>query len=176
MLIFAFFLSTIALFLQAVIFPSFSFFAFAPWIALVILQTNHSTHLWKILWLTSLAGVFTDLFSDHPIGLHAITYCLCSLFLFRFRNHFLFDRPLHLGLFTTLVSFISTHLQLFFLFLFDRRVPFSGKWALSDGLGMPIADGLFACIWFVGPLFLFSKANRLWMLFWIKKNLSLTSR
>jgi len=175
MLVFAFFLATLAFFLQAAIFPQMSFLAFSPWIALTILKSQRSSSLWKTLWLTSLAGVFTDLFSDHPMGLHAITYCLSSLFLFRFKNHFLYDRVLHLGLFTTLVSFISTQLQLFFLFLFDRRVPFTGKWALSDWLGMPIADGIFACLWFAGPLILFSKGNRLWIKFWIKKNLSLSS-
>lgn len=176
MLVFAFILAAIALFLQGVIFPGISFLTFAPWIALVILKSKRSTHLWKTLWLASLAGVFTDLFSDHPMGLHAISYCLCSLFLFRLKNHFLYEKPLHLSLFTTLVSFVSTQLQLFFLFLFDRRVPFTGKWAISDWFGMPVADGIFAWICFAGPLFLFSKANRLWIIFWIKKNLSPTSQ
>jgi len=175
MLILAFFLATIALFLQAVIFPGVSFLTFSPWIALAILKSKRSDDLWKTLWLTSLVGAFNDLFSDHPLGLHAISYCLSSLLLFRLKNHFLYDRPLHLGLFTALISFLSTQFQLFFLFLFDRRVPFTGKWAIGDWFGMPIADGLFACIWFAGPLFLFSKANRAWIVFWIKKNLFLTS-
>lgn len=175
MLIFAFFLSAAALFLQAVVFTHLSLLVFSPWIALTILHSKRSSDLCKTLWLTSLAGVFTDLFSDHPIGLYAITYCLCSFFLFRLRIHFLYERPFHLALFTILVSFVSTHLQLFFLFLFDRRVPFTGKWILSDGLAMSIADGLFAYLWFAGPLLLFSKLHRVWNLFWIKKNLSPSS-
>jgi cell shape-determining protein MreD len=176
MLIFAFFLSALALFLQAVIVPGISFLPFSCWLSLIILKSKKSTDLWKILWLASLAGLFTDLFSDHPFALHAITYCLASLFLYRFKNHFLYEKPFHLSLFTTLISFVCTHLQLFFLFLFDRRVPFAGKWMISDWIGMPIADGLFALVWFVGPLFLFSKTHRLWVLFWAKKSLSPNSR
>jgi cell shape-determining protein MreD len=174
MLVFAFFLATLALFLQAAVFPSISFFPFAPWIALVILKMKRSTELWKPLWLTALAGLFTDLFSDHPLGLHAITFCLTSAALFPWRTHFLYERPLHFALFTALASFVCTPLQLFFLFLFDRRVPFAGKWALGDGLVMPLADGLLAALWFAAPLFLFSKTTRLWKIFWIKKNISPT--
>ena len=175
MLIFTFCLAVIAFFLQGIFSFSFSLFVFAPWVALVTLKTNKTTDLWKTLWLVSLAGSFNDLFSDHPMGLYPITYCLSSLFLFRFRNHFLYEKPFHLALFTAFISFFMTQLELFFLFLFDRRVPYTGKWAVGDWLGMPIADGLFACIWFAGPMFLLSKANRLWVLFWIKKNLSPTS-
>lgn len=171
-LIFGFILSSIMLLVQTVIFPGVSFLPFAPWIALVILKASKSSELPRTLWLTSLAGVFTDLFSDHPIGLYAIVYCLSSLFLFRIRTHFLHEKILHLSIFTMLISFVSTQLQLFFLFLFDRRVPITGKWAISDWFGMPLVDGLFACIWFAGPLFLLSKANRIWVLFWLKKKFS----
>jgi cell shape-determining protein MreD len=96
--------------------------------------------------------VMIDLLSDDPIGVHALNYTITALFLFRFRKYFLYDHPLHLSLFTILVSFCSTLLQLFLLFLFDRRIPFTGQWAFGDLLAMPLADALYALVWFALPL------------------------
>lgn len=156
MLTATFLLAASALILQSVLCPPFTLLPFAPWIALVSLRSSLS----KTLWLVAAAGAAVDLISDDPMGVHAINYCLTAWLLFRFRNHFLHDNPFHLSLFTTLISFASTAFQIFLLFLFDRRIPFAGKWILGDLLAMPIADGLYALVWFAAPLFLYNKLRR----------------
>lgn len=161
-----------ALILQGVLLPRLAILAFAPWIALLLLRCS----LNKALWLSALAGACIDLISDDPMGLHALNYVLTASLLVRFGKHFLFDQPLHLSLFTGLVSATSTLLQVALLFLFDRRVPFGGRWILADLVGMPVIDALYAFVWFAAPLALFSRLRRYWVHYWLKrKSLSQTS-
>jgi cell shape-determining protein MreD len=164
MLTLTFALATAALILQSVLCPPFTLLPFAPWIALVSLRCPFS----KTLLLVAAAGAGVDLLSDDPMGLHAINFCLTAGILFRVRNHFLYDNPFHLSLFTTLISCASTLIQIFLLFLFDRRVPFAGKWVLGDLLAMPIADGLYALVWFAAPLLLYEKLRRHVSVYWRK--------
>ena len=89
-----------------------------------------------------------DLFSNDPMGIHALNYSLISFFLFRYRSYFLYDEPHHLGVFTFLISFTATLIQAFLLFLFDTRVPFTGEWVLGDLLGMPLADAVYSMLCF----------------------------
>lgn len=169
MLIFAFFLAIAACFFQSIFFLPFAILPFAPWLSLVSFSCNRL----KALWLSALTGAFLDLISDDPMGVHALNYALSVALLFHYRKYFLLGNPLHLSLFTSLVSFTSTLLQFFLLFLFDRRIPFSGKWAFGDLIGMPIADGIYALVWFAAPLALFAKGRHLWGLFWLRhRNLS----
>lgn len=172
MLIIAFTMATIALFLQGIILPRIAILAFAPFIALVLMRCDLS----RALWLSALAGALVDLLSDDPIGLHALNYAIVAFVLFRVKNHFSYDQPFHLSLYTGFVSSLSTGLQLILLFLFDRRVPFDGRWFFADLVGMPVIDALYAFVWFAAPLVLFDKLKRIWVLFWLKrKNLSRTS-
>ena len=168
----AFLLALIALALQGILVPRLAILAFAPFLALATLRCKHK----QALWLSVLSGAVIDLLSDDPMGLHALNYTLITALLFPFRKHFLYDQPLHLSLFTGLISVLSTILQLALLFLFDRRVPFEGKWVFADLVGMPVIDALYAFVWFAAPLTLFDKMKRMWVLFWLKrKHLSRTS-
>lgn len=168
MLIFAFLLGAAALLLQGLLVPRLALLAFAPYLALVILRTK----LPKALWLSAAAGILLDLLSDDPMGVNALNYVITSALLYRFRMHFLFDQPLHLSLFSALVSSLSTALQLIILFLFDRKVPFGGKWILGDLLAMPVIDALYSFVWFTAPLVLFEKARRMWLIFWLKRQVN----
>ena len=169
MLLFLFLLATTALFLQAIdIFP-LAFNAYTPWIALVVLRHPLRKSPLSPLIAAASAGFLSDLLSDLPLGLYPISYALCAGATLRFRHHFLYEEPLHLALFSSLVSFLSSLLQLFFLFLFDRRVALSGQWIFIDWIGMSLIDGIYALIWFSGPLLLLSKTWRNWSLFWLKK-------
>lgn len=171
MLIFTFSLGTLALFFQAILNLQGIFLPYAPWIALVLMKCP----LPKALWLSAISGVFLDLLSDHPIGLQAVNYAVTAAVLARFAKQFSIESPFHLALYSAAISFVSTWLHLFLLFLFDRRVPFAGKWAFGDFLGMPILDGVYALLWFALPLFLATHLRRYWMVFWLKrKNLSPT--
>ncbi len=121
------------------------------------------------LWFAALLGGISDLFSDDPMGVYALNYTLVTAFFYRFRRHLLWDSPLHLSLLTGLISSISALSQLALLFLFDRRVPFDGKWILTDLIGMPLVDAAVAFIAFSLPLLTFKKIHRLGMLFWFKR-------
>jgi rod shape-determining protein MreD len=165
MLTFAFFLATIAVILQGILVPRVAILAFAPFLALITLRCE----LNRALWLAALSGALIDLLSDDPMGLHALNYVLVTAILFRFRKHFSHDQPLHLSLCTASISFLSTFLQLLLLFLFDRRVPFNGKWIFADLIGMPVIDALYAFVWFAAPLFWAEKLRTKWVLFWLKK-------
>ncbi len=169
MLIFVFCLSAAALFLQSVCLSGIPMNAFAPWIAFVTLRVSLQEDFWRPLWLSAAAGILVDLLSAHPLGLHPIAYSLTSFLLFRFRNRFFYDRPLHLALFAMLVSCNSSLFQIFFLFLFDRGISTDGKWIAADWIGTSLIDGIYALIWFSGPLYLWAKTKRIWMLFRLKK-------
>ena len=164
MLLIAFFLSLCALLLQGVLIPRLSILAFAPFLALVIMKQKYN----KALWSSAFAGCIMDLLSDNPMGLHALNYTLITAFLFQFRSYFSHDHPLHLSLFTGLISILSTLLQLTLLFLFERRVPFAGRWIFGDLLGMPIIDSFYAFVWFGAPFTLLTNLQKLWKVFKIK--------
>lgn len=146
--------------------------AFAPFMAMCLLRVS----LRASLWLAGVAGLCVDLFSDDPMGLHALNYAGTAGILYGVKKRLSHEEPLHLGLYTGGISFISTLLQLFLLFLFDRRVPFSGKWALVDVFCMPIVDGVYALVWIAAPLLALQRLRYKWDIYWVKKkNLSRTS-
>jgi rod shape-determining protein MreD len=165
MLIFAFILSFIALLLQGILLPKITILAFAPYLAILILKLPHT----QSLILASLCGAIMDLMSDDPIGLHAINYTVSVWLFFKIKSHFSFEKATHLTLLTALISSFSTIFQLILLFLFDRRVPFSGRWAFMELIGMPIVDAIYAFIWFVAPMDLFQKVRKKLVIFWLKK-------
>lgn len=164
-LIFSFILAFLVLLFQGIGIPKLTLLAFAPFLAVAILHSERFPPLgWSLL-----AGVCVDLLSEDPIGLHALNYTLITWILFRIKKHFSHDQPLHLSLFTGLISSLSTGLQWILLFLFDRRVPFDGRWIFADLFGMPVIDALYAFVWFAAPLALFEKIRRMWVLFWLKR-------
>ncbi len=158
-------LATLALILQGTVVPRLAILPFAPFLALAALRCE----LNQTLWLSVLAGSLMDLLSDDPMGLHALNYAITMGLLYRFRNHFSYDQPLHLSLFSSIISSLSTFLQLLLLFLFDRRVPFDGKWIFADLIGMPLIDALYAFVWFAAPLAFADQVRRMWVLFWLKR-------
>lgn len=165
MLAISFLLATSALLLQGVLLPHLSLLAFAPFLALVSMRP----HLPSALWLSALAGAMTDLFSDDPIGLHALNFVCVVALLSRLQKLVSSEHPFHLSFFTALLSSLSTAFHLILLFLFDRRVPFDGKWILTDLLGMPMIDALYAFVWFAAPLTLIDFLRKKWVVFCLKR-------
>ena len=146
--------------------------AFAPFLAMCLLRGS----VRGSLWMAAAAGLSVDLFSDDPIGLHTLNYVMTARILYGVKRRLSYEEPLHLGLYSGGISFVSTLMQLFLLFLFDRRVPFSGKWALVDLFCMPIADGVYALVWIAAPLLAVQRLRYKWDIYWVKKkNLSRTS-
>ncbi len=169
---FAFFLSLLALIVQGVFLPKIAILAMSPFLSLVILKEPFE----RALYLSVAAGIVMDLLSDDPMGIHALNYSIICFVLFRIKNHFLHDQPLHLSLFTALISIASTLLQLLLLFLFDRRVPLVGRWIFSQLIAVSMVDALYAFVWFSAPLALVNKIRQIWVVFWLRrKRLSRTS-
>lgn len=174
MLIFFFAIATALLFLQGVNLPGLPMNPYVPWIALAVLRHPSKKDFFKPLGGAAAAGVLVDLLSDFPFGLYPISYTLATAILFRFRNQFLYDRPIHLTVFASFASLLISFSQIFCLFLFDRRVPISGQWAIVDWLATSLVDGTYAFVLFSGLLYLWVKVRRYWILFWLKKKHSHT--
>lgn len=170
MLFFAFILGTAALFLQTVFAPQFILLVYAPWLVLIALRLGSP----RSLYLAFCAGALLDLLSDDPMGVHALNYVLVTVFLCRYRRFFLSENLLHFCVLTWGASFVSTLLQVFLLFLFDRRVPFTGQWAIGDLALMPLADVLYAVLVYRLPLLVYTQGGPYWRS--IKQSLFPTTR
>lgn len=124
----------------------------------------------RAILLSALGGFAADLLSSDPFGLHALSYCCAAAITFRLRYLFSHEQPMQLAVFSGLVSLCATTIQIALLFLFDRRIPFCGRWWMIDWPQLPIFDALYALIWFAGPLRLYQLLRKRWTLYWIKKN------
>lgn len=173
MLVVAFLLCLGVHVMQGVLHCKVTLLAFSPFIALSLLKKKGKMSL----WLAMVAGLWVDFFSDDPMGLHALNYVATSVLVYGVKKRLSEEEPIHLSLYTVVISWVSTVVQIFLLFLFDRRVPIDGKWTLIDIFCMPVVDGMYALIWLSGPLLLWQRLHYKWIIYWIKKkNLSLLSR
>ncbi|MEN9654933.1 MAG: putative mreD [Chlamydiota bacterium] len=142
-----------AILIQAVATFSFTLLPHMGWMAYVCLTGSFR----GALWASMLMGVFLDLLSEDPIGVHALNATLVTLILYRHRRLFTWDRPFHFAIYTSLGSFLYTLMQLFLSFLFDRRNPFEGQWILGDLFVMPLADGVYSAVCLLGAVVVFQK-------------------
>ncbi|MDE3046280.1 MAG: hypothetical protein KGJ02_06525 [Verrucomicrobiota bacterium] len=165
MLPLAFFLSLTCLWFQATLYAGLPISPFVPFLALTALLAPFR----KALWLAALAGLCTDLLTSDPLGLSALGSCASMALCYSWRNRFSAEIPLQFSLYTALFSAISSFLQIALLFLFDRRVPFDGKWWMMQWACFPIADAIYAFVWFAGPLILYRTFRRTWVIYWLKK-------
>ncbi len=149
---FPFSLAAIIAVFGTVFFPNIRLLAFAPFFALVYNRKSFVSSL----WITTLCGIGIDLLcSQLKFGLHALNYCLTTAFIYKQKKHFFEDKPIALCLFTALVSCTSTFLQIMLTYAFDKGLPFTWKLALSDLVGMPIIDAIYAFVWFSCPIQLY---------------------
>jgi rod shape-determining protein MreD len=165
MIPFAFFLSAIVLWLQSTVYPELPLLAFAPFLALSCLLRSFP----KAVLLCCAAGLALDLLSQEHLSLHAMTYTAAAAICFRWRRRFSIETPTQFAIYTALLSMMCTTIQIALLFLFDRRIPFTGRWWMSECLCLPLFDGVYALLWFTGPLALFSEIRRRWVVHWLKK-------
>jgi rod shape-determining protein MreD len=151
-LLFTFSLALFFAICGTVFLPHIRLLAFAPFLGLLYNQTSFV----KSLWLASLCGLAIDLLcSEFRLGIHALNYCLTTLLLYKQKRHFFEDKPLALSLFTVPISIVSTLLQVFLISIFDHALPLSGKLLVTDLMIMPLADAIYAFLWFTCPMMLF---------------------
>lgn len=146
--------------------PHVRLLAFSPFLALLY---NRSRFM-AALWIASFCGLTIDLLSsEFRFGIHALNYCLTTFLLYQQKKHFFEDKPLALSLFTILISIVSTVLQLLLISIFDHPLPLSGKLLVTDLLLMPIADAIYAFVWFSCPMMLFAYIKKIgWHTFFTK--------
>ncbi len=161
----AYILSLIALWLKSVSASTLPILPFAPFLTVVLLKRS----LASSFILAAIAGFHVDLLSSDPFGIHALGFFFAILFCHRLRRLFSYDILSQFAIFSSIISVTMTINHLFLLFLFDRRVPFDRLWWLTDWIFFPVLDGLFAIVWFYGPLLAGQKLYRYWMFYWLKK-------
>lgn len=145
----AFFFAFFASIFSTIFFPSFRFFYFAPFLAIVFQKKS----LQKSIWIAGLSGLILDLLgSATPLGAFSLIFVLCTLVCYRFKHVFFEERLLSLPLFTSL---ISSTFSLFHIFLFPSM--FSIKALLYTVFMLPIFDGIYAFFWFTCPFTLFRR-------------------
>jgi rod shape-determining protein MreD len=145
----SFFLALAVAVFGSVFFPFTRLFAFAPFLALVLIRSDFLT----ALWLSAGAGLIIDLLSSQmQFGAYSLIYCLTALLCFHQKRHFFADKPLALTLYTALISFVAGSLELTFLYALDARLPLSLRVILIDLIGMSALDAAYAFLCFTCPM------------------------
>lgn len=130
------------------LFPRLHLHPFAPF--LVILA--YKVPFIKALWVASLSGLMIDLLSSHLyFGLYALNYGFTLFLLYNQKRHFFEDKPFSIPLFTVLISLLSTLIELIFLGIGGHKIPLSPQFLAIECCAMPIADGIYAYLWFFLP-------------------------
>jgi rod shape-determining protein MreD len=165
-LIFTFSLALFFALCGTVLLPHVRLLAFSPFLAILYNQTRFV----KSLWIGSLCGLAVDLLcSEFRLGIHALNYCLTTLLLYKQKKHFFEDKALALSLFTVIISVVSTLLQFFLISVFDHALPLSGKLLVTDLMIMPLADAIYAFLWFTCPMMLYLHIKKVgWRTFYTK--------
>jgi rod shape-determining protein MreD len=145
-LLVSFFLALVTALFGSALLPNVRLMAFAPFLALLYMRKSFVTSL----WIACLSGLLIDLLaSQHRFGIYGLGYGLITVLLYSQRKHFFDDKPLGLALFTALISFVSSTLQ---LLAFERSISLTWKLACTDLIGMPLVDAVYAFVWFTCPI------------------------
>ncbi len=153
---FRLFLAFLAAFASAVIlpawFPSWKLTFFAPFIIITYYKKPFST----CLWLSLLSGVTIDLLSgQRHLGLHAFNYCLTTTVLYSQKNNFFEDSLSTIPIMTFIFALISTIFLLPLYALFEKGLPLTKEWLLTDLLVFPLLDAVYGLAVFgLIPIFL----------------------
>ncbi|MBI2743192.1 MAG: hypothetical protein HYX48_04670 [Chlamydiales bacterium] len=130
-------------------FPSIRLFAFAPFLAIVLMRSSFLTSL----WIAAGTGLLVDLLSSQMrFGAYSVIYCLTALLIYHQRRHFFADKPLALTLFTLIISLVAGSLELVFLHALDSRLPINWRLLITDLVGMSVLDALYAFLCFTCPM------------------------
>lgn len=157
-LLFPFFLALIASFGSTVFFPHTRLHTFAPFLALLYSRCSRLSSL----WIGALCGLcFDALGSKTLFGLHALSFSVATLLLYRQKKHFYSDKPLSLSIYTFQISLIITSVLFLYSYFSDSMPRIQMKWILSDFLVMSFFDSVYALAWFSIPMLLYTRLLRL---------------
>ena len=170
MCLFAYLTSFSILLLQATIFPQIPCFSWILFLATLCLEKS----LPHAIWFSAIGVLPLDLLSSDPLGVHALSCMLTVGLGYRLRNLFSSESWIQFSLFSGILSFLQLPALALLLFLFDRRVPFLGKWWFLDWPSLAIIDAAYATLWFVGPLAVYRYLYKIWSHYWLKRQNSTT--
>jgi len=150
------------IFFSSVINAKFIFFA--PFIIFLFFHLNFIS----ILWISTLLGLFQDLFSSSFFCINAICYLLVSTILYR-EKRFFNDKPINLSIFTTIFAVFYSIINPFLFFIFDKKINLSIKWIITDIVMFPVFDGIYAFLFFALPILCFETIRKIGIKnLWIK--------
>ncbi len=136
----------------SILFPFFPLAPFVPFLAIVFYVAPFS----RALWISCGCGLILDLLSsEFHFGVHALTLISTTAILYHQKKHFFEDKPLAFSIFTSVISALSTLMQLIFIPLFDRGISFSLLSFMTDVIALPMLDGLYGFLWFTCPMRLY---------------------
>ena len=147
-IIFTFIFATIFAIFSSAIFPNFfKPIFYIPFLVISFFQASFIISL----WLGCLSGFITDLLSSTHMGMHALIYTLCVMLFYRQKKYFK-ETPLNISIFTVLISFVYTLLNVVLLYVLEGGIKITFTWFLTDFIGMSLFDGIYAFIFFALPL------------------------
>lgn len=150
---FPFLLALFATLFGTIFFPNIRLVTFAPFLAVSYNRLSFP----KTLWLSFGCGLIIDCLSaEQHFGLYALNFVTVSALLYPQRRHFFEDKATALAFFTAVIATLSTTLQLILIHLFDEGMALSWKSYLSDIVGMSILDSIYAFLWFICPMRLYT--------------------
>lgn len=146
-------LSLIALCFGGAFFPSIRLAPLAPFLVVCFYRLPFR----QCLTLAFVSGLLIDLLSTQfRFGLFGVIHLLASALLYGQKKHFFEDRPLPFCLYTSLTSTFLSGLSLLAAKFSSMEMAISFPVLLSDLVFMPLIDGLYAFLWFVCPISLYT--------------------
>lgn len=153
----AFVLSLIVVLFGSVFFSTIRIFAFAPFLALVLMRLNFL----KSLWIAAIIGMIIDLLSvETRFGMYSVIYSLTVLLIYRQKKHFFADKPLALALYTAVISITSGSIELSFLYVFGTKMQVNLPLILCDVFALSLLDALYAFLCFTCPIQVYQYLQR----------------
>ena len=149
------------------LFPALRLFYFVP----VLITAYYQKPLTTCLWYSILCGLLLDFLSTNDrLGMHSLAYSISTLILYGKKRNFFADSLSTLPLMTYFFSASSTFVLAILMQLFEIKTIFSWRWILADFLVMPLADALFAFLFFIVPALLIGKPPKKGKDYFLAKN------
>ncbi len=96
-----------------------------------------------------------DLLAPYPrLGLIALSYCCSAAVVYRGKSRFFEDSLISLPVMTFFFVEVSTVLQVLLLKVFGVAPVLSWQWLATDLILFPLADAVYAWVWFAYPAYL----------------------
>lgn len=131
-----------------------------PWLRLraftpFLIIAYYSCPFLTCLWLSLFCGLLTDLLASNlHLGVHALSYYMVTLILYKQRRFFFEDNLSTLPVMTALFSGLSTVVLALVLYFLEGGAPMNWVWVLTDFAGYSLADAIYASLCFQTPILL----------------------